>query len=265
MAANRAVSVLEILDATHVNAHGRIELERAAAGGYLRIAVHDADLFAQLVDEDCHALGLGNDARQLAQRLTHQTGVQTDKRIAHLAFDFGARNQCRYRVNDDDVQRARTHQLFGNFQALIAAVRLRYQQAVHVNAERRRIRRVQRVFGVDKRRNAAVRLCRCNRVQGEGGFTGRFRSVNLDDSAARQAADAQRHVQTNGAGGDDVLVLLLDLLTEEHDGVFAVLLFNLCQRLIQRLLFIGCYRNGRQCFFLRHDLPPAVVKVFPRK
>ena len=40
----------------------------------------DADLLAQLVDEDGHGVGLGDDAGQLAQSLGHQPGLQ-----AHVA------------------------------------------------------------------------------------------------------------------------------------------------------------------------------------
>src|SRR5438093_3972522 len=50
----RADDILLLLhgpDAPDVEAHRRIELERLATGGRLRIAEHDADLLAQLIDE----------------------------------------------------------------------------------------------------------------------------------------------------------------------------------------------------------------------
>ena len=56
-------SVLELLSPPHIQAHARIELERAAAGGGFGVAVHHAHLFAQLVNEDGHGIGLGDDAR----------------------------------------------------------------------------------------------------------------------------------------------------------------------------------------------------------
>src|ERR1700733_2096039 len=46
------VALLDSSDAADIDANRGVELERAAAGGGLRIAEHDADLFADLVDED---------------------------------------------------------------------------------------------------------------------------------------------------------------------------------------------------------------------
>src|SRR5205085_3940314 len=43
---------LDLIRAADVDAHGRVELERAAAGSRLGVAEHDADLLADLVDEN---------------------------------------------------------------------------------------------------------------------------------------------------------------------------------------------------------------------
>ena len=48
---------LELLNAAHVDAHGSIKFQRAAAGGYLRVAIHHTDLFTQLIDKDQNAVG----------------------------------------------------------------------------------------------------------------------------------------------------------------------------------------------------------------
>jgi len=64
-------------------------LSAFAAGGGLGAAEHHADLHADLVDEDDHAVGLLDGGGELAQRLAHQAGLQAGQRIAHLAFDFG--------------------------------------------------------------------------------------------------------------------------------------------------------------------------------
>src|SRR5690606_19573667 len=56
--ADRVAAVLEGLDAAHVQAHRGVELQRLAAGGGLRRAEHDADLLAQLVDEDGGGAGV---------------------------------------------------------------------------------------------------------------------------------------------------------------------------------------------------------------
>src|SRR5262249_2220259 len=53
------VAFLERRDAPDVEAHGSVELQRAAAGSGLRVAEHDPDLLAELVDEDQARLALG--------------------------------------------------------------------------------------------------------------------------------------------------------------------------------------------------------------
>ena len=50
--ADRLDAFLQRLDAADVEAHRRVELQRAAARGRLGVAEHDADLLAQLVRED---------------------------------------------------------------------------------------------------------------------------------------------------------------------------------------------------------------------
>ncbi len=88
-------------------------------------------------------------------------------RIAHLALDFGLGRQCRHRVDDDDVDRARTHEHVGDLQRLLARVRLRDQQFVDVDAQLFGIGRVERVFGIDERSRAARLLGFRNNLQGQ--------------------------------------------------------------------------------------------------
>ena len=97
-------------------------------------------------------------AGQLAQGLAHQSGLQADVRVAHFAFNFRARHQGGHGVNDNQIHRAGAHQFFGDFQGLLARVRLGNKQFVHIYADGRRIDGVQRVFGVNKRHHAAVFL-----------------------------------------------------------------------------------------------------------
>src|SRR6185436_5288794 len=82
------VAVLDAGDAADVDADRGIELQRAAAGGRFRVAEHDADFLAQLVDEHEARLRLRDDAGELAERLRHEPGLQPHLRVAHLAFDF---------------------------------------------------------------------------------------------------------------------------------------------------------------------------------
>jgi hypothetical protein len=70
-------------------------------------------------------MGAGNCRRELAQRLRHETSLQSHVRVAHLAFDFRFRHQRRDGVDNHDVDGAAAHERLGNFQRLLAVVRLR--------------------------------------------------------------------------------------------------------------------------------------------
>src|SRR5947209_19638381 len=67
LVADDLVAVLDRADAADVEPDGRIEFERLAAGRRFRVAEHDADLHADLIDEDHHAARARNRAGQLAQ------------------------------------------------------------------------------------------------------------------------------------------------------------------------------------------------------
>ena len=134
-------------------------------------------------------------AGELAQRLRHQARLQADVRVAHLALDLGLRHERRDRVDDDDVDRARAHQHVGDLERLLAGVRLRDQQVVDVDAELLGVVRVERVLGVDEGGDAAELLRLGDDLQRQRGLAGGFRAVDLDDAAARQAADAERDVE----------------------------------------------------------------------
>ena len=87
-------------------------------------AEHDADLLAQLVDEDRDGVGLVEVGGELAQRLAHQPGLEADVGVAHLALDLGARRECGHRVDDDHVERTRAHEHVGDLERLLAGVGL---------------------------------------------------------------------------------------------------------------------------------------------
>ena len=145
------VALLHRADAANVDAHGRVELQRLAAGRRLRIAKHDADLLAYLVNEDQAGARLGDGPGKLAQRLAHQPRLQAHMRIAHLAIQLGLGHQRRHRIHHQHVNRARTHQRLHNLQRLFAIIRLRDQQVVDVHAQLLRVGRIQRVLRVHER------------------------------------------------------------------------------------------------------------------
>ena len=182
-------------------------------------------------------------AGELAQRLRHQARLQADVHVAHLAFDFGLGRQRRDRVDDHDVDRAGAHQHVGDFQRLLAGVRLRDQQVLHVHAELRGVDGIERVLGVDERGGAADALRFGDDLQGQRGLARGLRTVDLDDAAARQAADAERDVQPERAGRHRFDVVVVAGVAQAHDRALAELLFDLAERGGERLLAVFFHRG----------------------
>ena len=213
-----AGGVLERVLAADVEAHARVKFQRLAAGRRFGIAEHDADFFAQLVGENARRLGLGQNRGELAQRLAHQPRLHAHRGHAHLAFEFGLRHQRGDGINHDDVQRVRARERFANRQRLFAGIRLRDEQVVQVHAEFFGVAGIERVFGVNERRESAGFLRVGDDVQHQRGFAGRFRPENFHDAPARNAADAQREVQRQRAGRDDLNFDLRLRIAEAHDA-----------------------------------------------
>jgi hypothetical protein len=179
-------AVLDRLDTTDVESDRRVELERPPTGRDLGRAVDDADLLTQLVDEDREGVGLRQPTGQLAQRLTHQTSLESDVGVTHVAFDLGPRRQRRDRVDDDDVERARADQHVGDLEGLLAGVGLGDEQVVDVDADGARVDRVHGVLGVDVGTDATVALRLGDHVHGQGRLTRGLGTVELDDATAGQ-------------------------------------------------------------------------------
>src|ERR1041385_3993462 len=194
-ATDNVLTVLDGGDSSNIHANRGVKLQRAATGGCLRISEHDADFFADLVDEHQACFGFGNDAGQLAQRLRHQSRLQSHLRIAHLAFEFGARDEGSNRIDDDNVDGAAADQDFRDFQRLLAAVRLRDQQVLDVDAELARVICVESMFRVYKCRGSAKFLRFSDHVKSKRGFTAGFRSEDFNDAAAWKSADAESGIE----------------------------------------------------------------------
>jgi len=167
-------------------------------------------------------------AGELAQRLTHQARVQTHVVVAHLAFDFGLRRQRRDRVDHHHIDCVGTHQHVGDFQRLLASVGLRHQKIVDIHAKLARVGRIQRMFGIHERRGAAILLATRDHLQGERGLARRFRAVDFHHAPARQAADAQRHVEAQRTRGNHVDGLGR-AIAHAHHRALAELLLDLAQ------------------------------------
>ena len=74
---------------------------------------------------------------ELAQRLAHEARLQAHVLVAHLALDLGLGRERGDRVDHDHVHRAGAHQHVGDFQGLLAGIRLGDQQVVDFHAELR--------------------------------------------------------------------------------------------------------------------------------
>lgn len=158
--------------------------------------------------------------------------------VAHLAFQFGARHQRRDRVDHQHVDGAGAHQRVGDLQRLLAGIRLGDQQLVDVDAQLAGIGRVERVLRIDEGAGAAGLLGLGDGVQGQRGLARAFRPVDFNDAALRQAADTQRDVETERAGGNHLRLDQVLLGAELHDRALAERAFDLAQGGIERLLLV---------------------------
>jgi hypothetical protein len=74
-------------------------------------------------------------------------------------------------------------------------------------------------------------------LQRERGLAGGLGAVDFDHAAARQAADAQRDVEAQRPGGDDLDVLDDFAVAQAHDRALAELLLDLGERACRALAF----------------------------
>jgi len=119
--------------------------------------------------------------------------------------------------------------------ALLAGVGLGDVELVDVHTDRRGVGRVHRVLGVDVGAHAPVALRLGDDVHGEGRLAGGLGTEHFDDPAPREAADAEGDVEREGARGDGLDTHVAPL-AEAHDGALAVLLLDLADRHVERLL-----------------------------
>ena len=102
---------------------------------------------------------------------------------------------------------------------------------------RLRVLRVHRVLGVDEGADAAAALRLGDHVVDERRLARRLRAEDLDDAAARQAADAEREVERERAGRDRA-DRHLRLVAHLHDRALAELPLDLPEGDVESLLAI---------------------------
>ena len=121
---------------------------------------------------------------------------------------------------------------------------------------------------VHKSGDAAGLLRLRHHMQGNGGFTGRFRTVNFNNTAPRNTAHAQGIIQCQAAGGDHGDIAVHGVGSHFHHGTLAELLVQISQRVLQRfelfLLNAAAFRSGSFfgfCGFLRCHIQILQFKI----
>ena len=185
---------------------------------------------------------------ELPQRLRHQACLQSHLRLAHLAFELRARHQGRNRVDDQHIDGAAAHQGLGDFQGLLAVVRLGDEQLFGLDAEAAGVADIEGVLGIDEGADAAGFLCLRDHLQGQRRLARRLGAVDLDHAPARESAHAQGQVEAERSGGDHGDVAHVRLLAEFHDGALAELLLDLADGQVERPHAVGIH--------CRHCVPP---------
>jgi hypothetical protein len=168
-------------------------------------------------------------ACELAERLRHETRLQTHVGVAHFAVQFGLGDERGDRVDDEHVDGAGADEGLGDFERLLAGVGLRDEEVVHVYTELFGVGGVESVLGIHERREAAVLLRLGDDLQCDGGFARGFRPEDLGDPAAGNAAHPQRSVEADGAGGDNCNRQKSFPGAKADNGTFAKLFFDLCE------------------------------------
>ena len=114
------------------------------------------------------------------------------------------------------------------------------------------------MLGVHEGHLAAHFLGLRQNVQSQRGLTGGLRPVDLDDAAPGHAADAQRQIQRQRAGGDG-LHIGLHIVAIAHDRALAVGFFDLLHGGLQRLFLVGDHGSSYRAVFLRCHVSSSCI------
>jgi len=163
------------------------------------------------------------------------TGLQPHVLVSHLALDLRTRHEGCHRVDDDDVDAARSNEPLGDLERLLSGIGLGDQQIFDSHPQALRIGDVECVLRVDEGGDPAELLSFGDRVERQGRLPRRFLSEDLDDASTRVTADTQRTVETYRAarqtrGRSDGL-----LVPQSHDCALSKLLLDSSDRCHQCL------------------------------
>src|SRR6516164_1858573 len=158
--------------------------------------------------------------------------------VTHLTLEFGARNEGRHRIDDQDIYRARAHQRVSDLERLLARIGLRNQELVDIDPELASVSRIESMFRIDESASPTPALSLGNYVQCESGFAGALRTVDLDDTPARQSADPECDIKAERARRDHLCLRRGLARPEFHNRTLAKSAFNLAERRVQSPLLV---------------------------
>ena len=165
-----------------------------------------------MIREDADAIRLADDRGETAHGLRHQPGLAAHGHVAHLAIELGLGDQGGDGVQHDDVDAVGADERLHDVERVFAAVGLGNEEVVEVHADDAGILRVERVLNVDEGGEAALFLRLGDDAETESGLARGLRTVDFDDAALGQSADAEREVD-----GERAARKRLDL----HPGIAA--------------------------------------------
>ena len=171
MVTDNLVAFLDLAGFADIETHRSVELEGVTTGGGFWVAEHHADLLTELVDEDTGGLSLVDSSGEFAERLGHESRLQADTVVAHIAFDLGFRGEGCHRVDDHEVNCCTADKFVSNVEGLLAAVRLRNEEVIGIHAQFLRIEAVESVLRVDDSSDTALLLHLRHRMNSKGRFT----------------------------------------------------------------------------------------------
>ena len=183
-------------------------------------------------------------------------------RVPHLPLDLGTGHEGRHGVHDHHVYGAAADQHLGDLESLLAGVRLGHQQVVHVHTQLAGVPHVQRVLGVDEGRDASLPLGIRDDVEAKRRLPAGLGPVDFADAAPRDATDADRGVEVDGARRDHFDLAVEPIVAHSHDGPLAVGPLDLADRGVQGLLLLVVRPLGR--LNRRHGFLVALDSAFRR-
>ena len=114
------------------------------------------------------------------------------------------------------------------------------------------------MFRINESAGAAFFLRLSNDTQSQSGFTGAFRTVDFDNTAFGQSADAQGDVYAQRTGGNGFNINV-GVLAEAHNRAFAEGSFNLAQCRVKGFIFFHIVLSFCNVFLF---LIPTISLIF---